>query len=70
MRSDVKRNGWLIIGFAIIQCIIFQAIVHLQLIELDYSGRVAIYTVSTIACATLLFIGVLYMVVKGNPDHT
>ena len=68
MRPDVKRNGWLLIAFAVLQCVLSQFIVHKELIELSYSGRVAVYTISTILCATLLFVALIYMVMKGNPE--
>jgi hypothetical protein len=70
MRPNVKRNGWLLIAFAALQCIISQLIVHKELIELSYSGRVTVYTISTILCATLLFVALIYMVIKGNPEHS
>ncbi len=68
MRPHIKRNGLLIIGFAIIQCVIIQVIVHQQLIDLSRSHRIGLYTVSGIACATLILLGLLYMAVKGNPE--
>ena len=69
MRPEIKRQGWLIIGFAIAQCLLLQASVRHEWLELGYSARVAVFTLSGIACATLIFLGVLYMVVKGNPER-
>lgn len=70
MRPEIKRRGWAIILFAFVQCFILQAAVRHGWVDLDYSGRVAVFTLSTIACATLAFLGILYMVVKGNPDRS
>jgi len=70
MRPEIKRQGWLIICFAFIQCFLLQAAVRHEWLELSYSGRVAVFTLSGIACATLLFLGILYMVVKGNPERS
>jgi hypothetical protein len=69
MRPNVKRNGWLIIGFAVLQCILLQTAVHQQWLDLNYSQRAATYTLSGIVCATLILLALLYMVVKGNPDN-
>lgn len=68
MRPDVKRNAWLMIAFAIIQCVVIQVMIHQQLVDLSTNQRVAIYTLSGIFCATLLFFACLYMALKGNPD--
>jgi DMSO/TMAO reductase YedYZ heme-binding membrane subunit len=69
MRPTVKRNAWLIIGFAIAQCVIVQIMIHQQMLDLTTNQRVAIYTLSGIACATLLFLACLYMALKGNADN-
>ena len=69
MRPAVKRNGLLIIGFAILQCIILQTSVHQQWFDLNHSQRAAVYTLSGIACATMIFLSLLYMVIKSNPDN-
>ena len=41
MRPHVKRNGWFIIAFAVIQCIVLQTAVHQQWLDLNYSQRAA-----------------------------
>lgn len=69
MRPHVKRNGWFIIAFAVIQCIVLQTAVHQQWLDLNYSQRAATYTLSGIACATLILLALLYMVIKGNPEN-
>lgn len=69
MRPDVKRNAWLIIAFAIVQCVVIQIVIHEQLFDLTTNQRVAIYTLSGIFCATLLFLACLYMALKGNAEH-
>lgn len=57
------------IVFAIAQCVAVQVIIHEQLVELTTNQRVAIFTLSGIFCATLLFFACLYMALKGNADH-
>lgn len=69
MRPHIKRNGLLVIGFAILQCIVLQTAVHQQWLDLNYSQRAATYTLSGIACATLILLALLYMVIKGNPNN-
>lgn len=69
MRPHVKRNGLLVIGFAILQCVIIRTIVYNELIELTTNARVALYTTSVIVCATLILLSLIYMVSKGNPEN-
>ncbi|XID75735.1 hypothetical protein ACF3NA_04140 [Alkanindiges sp. WGS2144] len=69
MRPAVKRNGLLLIGLAILQCIVLQTAVHQQWLDLNYSQRVAVFTISGLAAATIVLLSILYMVIKGNPDN-
>ena len=68
MVPHVKRNSLLVVAFAITQCVIIQTSVHQRWFDLSYSQRVACFTISGIACATLLFFAALYAAVKGNPE--
>ena len=69
MKPKVKYQGWAIIIIAVVQCLVLQAAVRHEWLDLSYSGRVAMFTLSGIACATFAFLGILHMVINGNANR-
>lgn len=69
MRPEVRRRAILLIVFAIVQWGFMRYILDHQLFNLTTYNRIVIFCVSSLAGAFMIFVGLIYMVLKGNPDR-
>ena len=68
MRPEVRRRAIVLIIFAIVQWLFMRYIVDNQLFNLTTSNRILFFCVSSLGGAFVIFVGLIYMVLKGNPD--
>lgn len=68
MRPEVRRRAIVLIIFAIVQWIFMRYIVDNQLFNLTTYNRILFFCVSSLAGALLIFVSLIYMVLKGNAD--
>jgi hypothetical protein len=68
MRPEVRRRGLVVIVFAIVQWLFMRYILANGLFNLDTSDRILYFCVSSLGGAFTIFVGLIYMVLKGNPD--
>jgi uncharacterized membrane protein YadS len=68
MRPEVRRRGLVVIVFAIVQWLFMRYILANGLFNLDTSDRILYFCVSSLGGAFAIFVGLIYMVLKGNPD--
>ena len=68
MRPAVRNRGIMIIVFSITQWLFMRYILANNLFALDTNERILYFCVSSIAGAFVIFVGLIYMVLKGNPD--
>lgn len=69
MRPEVRRRGLVVIVFAIVQWLFMRYILANGLFNLDTSDRILYFCVSSLCGAFAIFVGLIYMVLKGNPDR-
>ncbi|TCB67648.1 hypothetical protein [Acinetobacter sp. ANC 4178] len=69
MRPEVRRRGLVVIVFAVVQWLFMRYILANDLFNLDTSSRILYFCVSSLGGAFAIFVGLIYMVLKGNPDH-
>lgn len=69
MRSDVRRHALVVIGFSLAQWLFMRYILANELFNLDTNQRILFFCVSSLAGALLIFIALIYMVLKGNADN-
>ncbi len=69
MRPEVRRRGLVVIVFAIVQWLFMRYILANGLFNLDTSDRILYFCVSSLGGAFAIFVGLIYMVLKGNPDQ-
>lgn len=69
MRPEVRRRGLVVIVFAIVQWLFMRYILANGLFNLDTSDRILYFCVSSLGGAFAIFVGLIYMVLKGNPDR-
>ena len=70
MRPEVRRRGLVVIVFAIVQWLFMRYILANGLFNLDTSDRILYFCVSSLGGAFAIFVGLIYMVLKGNPDKS
>ena len=69
MRPEVRRRGLVVIVFAVVQWLFMRYILANGLFNLDTSDRILYFCVSSLGGAFAIFVGLIYMVLKGNPDQ-
>lgn len=68
MRPAVRNRGIMLIVFSVIQWLFMRYILANNLFNLDTNDRIVYFCLSSILGALLIFVGLIYMVLKGNPD--
>lgn len=69
MRPAVRNRGIMLIVFSIVQWLFMRYILANNLFALDTNDRIVYFSLSSIIGALLIFVGLIYMVLKGNPDQ-
>lgn len=69
MRPAVRNRGIMLIVFSIVQWLFMRYILANNLFALDTNDRIVYFSLSSIIGALLIFIGLIYMVLKGNADR-
>ena len=68
MRPEVRRRAIVLIVFAIVQWVFMRYIVDNQLFNLTTYNRIVVFCISSLGGAFIIFVGLIYMVLKGNAD--
>ncbi|TCM68131.1 hypothetical protein EC844_106114 [Acinetobacter calcoaceticus] len=69
MRPDVRRQAIVIIVFAIVQWGFMRYILWAELFNLTSYQRILFFSISSLSAALLIFVALLYLVLKGNQDQ-
>ncbi|GAB3049119.1 hypothetical protein GCM10027155_13540 [Acinetobacter apis] len=69
MRPEVRRRALVIIVFSLVQWFIMRYILSNELLNMDTYQRILYFCVSSLAGALLIFVSLIYMVLKGNPNR-
>ncbi len=69
MRPEVRRRTIVIIVFCLAQWFFMRYILANGLFNMDTHERILYFCVSSLAGALLIFVSLIYMVLKGNTDH-
>lgn len=70
MRSDVRRQAIVIMVFALVQWGFMRYILWQQLFNLTTNQRIVFFCLSSLLGALLIFVSLIYMVLKGNQHRT
>jgi len=68
MRPAVRNRGIMLIVFSVVQWLFMRYILANDLFNMDTNERILYFCVSSIAGAFVIFVGLIYMVLKGNPE--
>ena len=68
MRPEVRRRAIVIIVFSFVQWLFMRYILANDLWSLDTNQRILYFCVSSLVGALLIFVSLIYMVLKGNSD--
>ena len=68
MRPAVRNRSIMLIVFSVVQWLFMRYILANILFNLDTNDRIVYFCLSSILGALLIFVGLIYMVLKGNPD--
>lgn len=68
MRPAVRNRGIMLIVFSVVQWLFMRYILANNLFHLDTYDRIVYFSLSSIIGALVIFIGLIYMVLKGNPE--
>ncbi len=68
MRPAVRNRGIMLIVFSIVQWLFMRYILANNLFSLDTNDRIVYFCLSSILGALAIFAGLIYMVLKGNPE--
>ncbi|MDD2947177.1 MULTISPECIES: hypothetical protein [Acinetobacter] len=68
MRPAVRNRGIMLIVFSIVQWLFMRYILANDLFNMDTNQRILYFCVSSLGGALLIFVGLIYMVLKGNAD--
>ena len=68
MRPAVRNRSIMLIVFSVFQWLFMRYILANNLFNLDTNDRIVYFCLSSILGALLIFVGLIYMVLKGNPD--
>ncbi|HCM31056.1 MAG TPA: hypothetical protein DIC32_05145, partial [Acinetobacter radioresistens] len=66
MRPEVRRRAIVIIVFSFVQWLFMRYILANDLWSLDTNQRILYFCVSSLGGALLIFVSLIYMVLKGN----
>lgn len=69
MRPDVRRRALIIIVFSVVQWGFMRYILGEELFNLTTYQRILFFSISSLAAALLIFVSLIYMVLKGNQDN-
>ena len=69
MRPAVRNRGIMLIVFSVVQWLFMRYILANGLFNMDTNERILYFCVSSLGGALLIFVGLIYMVLKGNPDR-
>ena len=69
MRPAVRNRSIMLIVFSVVQWLFMRYILANNLFNLDTNDRIVYFCLSSILGALLIFVGLIYMVLKGNPDE-
>ena len=68
LRPAVRNRSIMLIVFSVVQWLFMRYILANNLFNLDTNDRIVYFCLSSILGALLIFVGLIYMVLKGNPD--
>ena len=68
MRPDVRRLTIVIIVFSLAQWFFMRYILANELFNMTTNQRILYFCISSLAGALLIFVALIYMVLKGNTD--
>ena len=68
MRPAVRNRSIMLIVFSVVQWLFMRYILANNLFNLDTNERIVYFCLSSILGALLIFVGLIYMVLKDNPD--
>ena len=68
MRPAVRNKGIMLIVFSVVQWMFMRYILANNLYNLDTYDRIVYFCLSSILGALVIFVGLIYMVLKGNPE--
>ena len=69
MRPAVRNRSIMLIVFSVVQWLFMRYILANNLFNLDTNDRIVYFCLSSILGALLIFVGLIYMVLKVNPDQ-
>ena len=69
MRPAVRRRALMLIVFSIVQWLFMRYILANGLFNMDTNQRILYFCVSSLGGALLIFVSLIYMVLKGNADQ-
>lgn len=69
MRPEVRRRALVIIAFSLAQWFFMRYILSNELFNMDTYQRILYFCVSSLSGALLIFLSLIYMVLKGNPNR-
>ncbi|MBL8284492.1 MAG: hypothetical protein RR884_10530 [Acinetobacter sp.] len=69
MRPDVRRHTIVIIVFSLAQWFLMRYILANELFNITTNQRILYFCVSSLAGALLIFVALIYMVLKGNANQ-
>ena len=70
MRPAVRNKSIMLIVFSVVQWLFMRYILANNLFGLDTNERILYFCVSSIAGAFVIFVAIIYMVLKGNPEKS
>lgn len=68
MRPAVRNRGIMLIVFSVVQWLFMRYILANGLFNMDTNERILYFCLSSLGGALLIFVGLIYMVLKGNAD--
>ena len=68
MRPDVRRHTIVIIVCSLAQWFFMRDILANELFNMTTNQRILYFCISSLAGALLIFVALIYMVLKGNTD--
>ena len=69
MRPAVRRRALMLIVFSIVQWLFMRYILANGLFNMHTNQRILYFCVSSLGGALLIFVSLIYMVLKGNADQ-
>ena len=69
MRPDVRRHALVIIAFSLAQWLFMRYILANELFNMDTNQSILFFCISSLVGALLIFVALIYMVLKGNADQ-